>query len=378
MVFLFLLVPAFVAQSPSSENSGAVAEALRRYEDALQVYSTCSFSATTKLYDNSSKLPGSLPRSEISNSVVRAGSRWKLRETVLHRHLEKDRVRVNYEEHETVYPAQGMYGVLIDPKTHAATSLLVLLRELSEAERNRVLGESFSPIVNGGLFWNEVSLLDTIKQSNPRVTKAELDGREMLLLEGDGEWGYHGIWLDPKHGFQPRRIVQRKDGRDRVCINPGVNKSLSSLPAEYGGPYQQFLQQVDSSMFELIQGKHVITAFSAASELKHKDGRSVGGQRRLVTFTQFNPTPDLSKDPFVLTTPIPNGTRVTVDDKRGIEHEWRDGKVVKRVNAETVNSVRGGVFQQDRLLGVGLLVLGLIAAVVVTLAFWLRYRAGLA
>ena len=54
------------------------------------------------------------------------------------------------------------------------------------------------------------------------------------------------------------------------------------------------------------------------------------------------------RDPFVMSTIIPNGTKVTAQDDKPIEYEWLDGKIVKSINQSVVDGASSTDFVAPR------------------------------
>ena len=120
----------------------------------------------------------------------------------------------------------------------------------------------------------------------------------------------------------------------------------------------------------------MVTGFTRREVIDISDGT----QRELtetVSITDIKPVQIWEKDPFVMTTIIPDGTRVTAQDDKPIQYEWRGGKIVKAVNKEAVASAGSHEFvppvQQDRtwrwVTG------GAVVAVLIGVVAWWRVRA---
>lgn len=354
------------------------ADLLAKYEQTLAMFQKATFRVHVLSY---SDWPGFSPQGgpyrDDSFQIWVDGERWKQMESCVSRGLERGRVRADKEGNELLCSGKGSISVVLDAEGRPK-GILASLQELSEEQRRRIsCYQRFSVAINGGMDFDQFSLPETLHQSQLSAREVRWDGRRLWLLEGTGPWGYHALWLDPQQGFLPRRILQRKQGEDKMFWGQGQNTTVDTVPSERYGPWKQASQQWDITRFGTANSKPVITGFTLTSAIQTAQGvRSpdTTHARHVVSFSEINLNPDFSRDPFVITTRIPNGLHVTVREQRGIDYEWRDGEIVKSVNQSSVGNLEGHWFQGGSLFGRGLLLLAFLVVGGFSFLCWYKRR----
>jgi hypothetical protein len=246
---------------------------------------------------------------------------------------------------EILYPERGSVQVESDPETEKVKFVVAWLDDLAETERIRIGAFEASVAING-YFGNGGVLLPAILKASALSARQErLSGRDLWVLEGTSTWGRLALWLDPNHGYLPRRIEQHKRGQD--WVEPG--KSVFSLPPGDGiynpaATYDRISQRMDATAIEHVGNSDIVVAFAIMEETRFSNGQSVTSNSSF-RFSDINLRPDFSgADPFKIGTPVPNGTPVQVNDRPGIKFEWRDGEIAKSVNTSSLANLEGVSF----------------------------------
>jgi hypothetical protein len=325
---------------------------------------------TEKKYGNHAGSPPDQLFFSDSVRVWRDENRWKTSSESTSRYLQNGQLRTVQRADEWLQPAKGEFLVSLDKTGGTATGALVRLHDLSEGELRRAKAQTFCVVVTGYLSWDQLPLPETLRKATLTAKKVELDRRPVWLLEGRGPWGYHALWLDPAHEFLPRRIQARKEGADLIEIDMG---KVTSLAAFQNGDYTLYTKQFDADRFTVVQGREVIVGFTMITNYHAANGDVTAG-REIVSFADVNLRPDFTNDPFVLSCRIPDGLSVTVDEKRGIDHEWRNGQVVAKVNQAAVANLEGNRFVIGSLLRPAVLLLCLLALACLGVTYWVRRR----
>jgi hypothetical protein len=375
LLLLTILVSCLAEPVSASAQELSPSELVERYERTLTAFSRASFTARTATYFNNDTSPANGPSNELVESIWRDGKRWKVVLRSTHRRVEKGKTITTRSANEEVYPGKGRYSLIIDPETGKAEGMLANLAELSADEQNRVAFASFGVGVSGVLMHTRYPLPEVLRKANKlTATRTTLEKKPCWLLEAQGEWGNHSLWLDPDRDFLPRRMVLVKENKARVYVSPGKIFTIATMPANFNGPWKRSVQQFDAARFELVGGRHLVTAWKLTREVT-----SINTTSRFwtdVVLSDINLNPNFTKDTFRLTTPVPDGMRVTVDEQRGIDFEWRDGKVVKKVNQAAAANLEGNLFRAGSGGWRNLLVGGGLVAAVLLLGgvWWYRRR----
>jgi hypothetical protein len=166
-------------------------------------------------------------------------------------------------------------------------------------------------------------LAEALRQSKLSARKAELDGKPVCVLEATGKSGTHTLWLDPAMDFLPRRIEERRKIED----SPVFPEDDPYLPAA------RLIEEkliVDGVRIERAGTTDVLTEFTERLTRHFDNGQSAtwtGTFRIRDVKLHLDFTKD---DPFKISTPVADGTRVFVHDEPTIDYEWRNGKIVKK------------------------------------------------
>lgn len=360
----------FAAAPVARANEPTPDELLQGLTRSLALFDRSTYVIGEKYYTSSAtpRYPANYLYREGTYHVWRDGMKRKQISTVRVYAIRKGKRTDSLSKSEAVSWDDKALRVRPDPKTGKASSAYAILRGL--AEQDRVHGGDRSihtPLIDGMFGGNQFPLPETLRQSRLSVKKAELGGRKVWLLEGTGDWGYHAVWLDPARGLVPLRIVQRKQRQHKG--------SDGKQPAEWPvGPIQEYAVQLDANRVETVNGRALVTQYTLVMSEVLGPEKTKETERFVVSLSEVNLNPDFSKNPFTLSTPLTNGSPVTVEGQEMINHEWRDGEVVKSVNQDSVASLGGHTFQPGRRWGTGLTALAAVAVAGGAVYLWLRRR----
>jgi hypothetical protein len=220
-----------------------------------------------------------------------------------------------------------------------------------------------------------VSIADILRKSQCMVRSATHDGRPAVLLEGTGRYGSRKLWLDPARGYLPLRIEARKGPADLLGDKPvSMTTGGGRFPE---GNMTEVLLTVDNVRHEEIEGRHILAAFRQTITYKF-----TGNKTFVWTSEHELRDVDLSPDfdapgAFLVSTEIPNGTPVYIDEAPNIPYRWADGRAVKGIDRRVVEATQNATFGDDTPSGtvaIALLSIVGIAAVCVAIGIALMRR----
>jgi hypothetical protein len=106
---------------------------------------------------------------------------------------------------------------------------------------------------------------------------------------------------------------------------------LDQLPDLGNGRTTGVDTEVVVTRLRSVRGTWVAEGFEVRTKTT-TDQSKLLDHRRVVKVLDITPDPLAWGNTFKLTTPVPNGTPVSVSEEQAIKYEWRDGEVVKSVN----------------------------------------------
>ena len=195
--------------------------------------------------------------------------------------------------------------------------------------------------LDGYLANDQVGLVELLRQAKDlrlHPSKETVQGVECYLLEASTDHGTYKVWLDPSHGYLPRKAIVQKRGGDVFDHKPLTETPL--LEADF------ILSAVE---IQQVDGRLVPVACETEETWRLRDGRSqtmhTAHKRARIDFD-----PDFQAM-GAFTPDIPNGTRVNYQDytETGLAYQWMDGKLVPLVDDADIkdmdiftNSVKEG------------------------------------
>ena len=309
--------------------------------------------------------------------LARDGDRWKYRRESWMMTANREGKLVDFRTHsEVVYPGKGRFQIGFEP-SGTDIRIMAYVDELPEAIRREAGAERILLFLTGHLSSNgSRRLLEILKESTLELREVKASGMSLKALEAKGQWGRHAVWLDPSLGFMPRRVSQSKEQSDWF----NVDQPIGSMKIyEYEGAKLNTLEQVaEATKIEQIAGRPVVTAFKLEEKLGMVDGNTIT-RRFVVELSDVNLDPDfVTKDHFVASKAIPNGTQVTSADQPNIVFEWQDGKIVKSINQDSVENLDRLRFNRARWWNRGKWVVGglIIVAIIGLFGLYMKRRGG--
>ncbi len=298
--------------------------------------------------------------------VWRDGSKW--RDVSTHTNLTTGVSAAD----ETLCTDGSLTEVYLDPATRSFqgpdAAVVAWVDKVPDAERADVSDVEFGVITHGYLVGNNGILLPQILAGSQRnARKATEAGKEFSILEATSEWGRLEIWLDPSRGFAPFRIEQRKTSGDWY----ERGRALASIPVRKGTIYPEspetaMLLDMQATEYAHLKDRDLVTGLTLHLETQFANGQSVVRQWT-IRFSDFDFAPH---EAFAINTSVPNGTRVQVNDHPNIEYEWRDGKIVKKVNTASLNDLGGNFFKAGGWWRIVYILLGLVPILVAAVSVW--------
>jgi hypothetical protein len=347
------------------------ADLIVAYEQYLKSLDKCTFVVQSKTVIIG---PGTGPqgvRNTESYRVWRHGKWWKQISSLCTEYEDKGKPAISKSAGESILAPAGTIRIHYDSSGAAPAGILATLGGTPPELEDFVGLQVYYPILNGLMLGNRGTLPAILRQSRITARKELLEGRVLWVVEGNGPWGFHALWIDLEKGGLPRRIVQRKQGRDKI-----LDLTLATLPANRGGPLEAHSQQIDITGSVVVDGRHVVSQLMAVIEThKHQEEPLV--EKSVFTFTQWDLNPDFSQDPFVPSVPIPDGFPVTVEGQSHIDYEWRNGRIVKKVNPASIAGLAELWFQRGELIGNSFVLLVLASVLGLGVYLWWRRRAAL-
>jgi hypothetical protein len=232
------------------------------------------------------------------------------------------RVRAIYtDEQEMAYSGplgQRPRGMIIDPRPQT--------REGRERLRSNA---GYSIALDGQIFGdNRLWIPDIAEKADTMVVHPQaevVDGHETLVLEVDGDYGKHTIWIDPACGYCPRRLVvvkkpgdlwgTTKVGEDTIPRGPSARSVL-----------QRHELRVDSVVLEKIGDVYVAVSGIITDELEFANGEKAS-IKSVFRREEITTKPDFEAVYAEFLQGIPDGVPLSfMDDvRKGIRYEWYHG-----------------------------------------------------
>jgi hypothetical protein len=261
----------------------------------------------------------------------------------------------------------------VNPSKGDVQTVLARLDGLAPGIKPAIITTDFA-VLYGYLQDNGAETLPVIlKESTLSVRKERFQGRDLWVLEGTGKWGQVRLWLDPALEYWPRRIVQHKSEKDWYGREKTIESLRASPPFRPRAAYRGIHRDIELTDYHNVKGVMVPTKLALTEVESFVNNPDVTYKTR-VTLSGIDLRPDfITRDLFTMSAPIRNGTYVQVDDRPGIEFEWQNGEIVKRINTDTVERLEGNVFMPEPGFSRSLILVGAILGVVVLLVAFLFF-----
>ncbi len=368
---ILLAVPTFATQQPVTPRPEELIASLDRY---IQLFQTCSFSVEEKFYTTRDpNYRANVPYRERRFSILLDGERMKMIGTTNINLMEKGKTDTITESHEWI-AGVGQPCLLVsrDSKSGKGTAVRSYT-DMSKQERIHRTGIMAAlPLINGGTFAmnSHWTITEQLKNSKLSVRQEASSDRLIWLLEATSEWGNYSISFDPKLAFAPVRIHKRLESWQKNI--GGI--PLQSIPENEGGPCHEITWEWKADRIETIQGHSVVSAYTITEIAICGKNRTKDVDIQRVQLKDINLHPTITPDSFAISTPIPNGAPASIEGKEMIRHEWRDGKIVKNIDQESVANLEGNWFESNRGWRMGLLTLAVLAVAGIGFYWWRSSR----
>ncbi len=315
--FLGSFAEAAVAGDPSPEDLVAA------YEKLSKAYEHAAYRAEMRTVYDGPKQPPGASFQEVDCRVWRDSHRCKFLLSRTVQFSVKGAVTKRTESEEQLFPGKGFIIVQIRRDGGPLRNpVRARLGELTDREKS-LLYQSPVSLLYGRL--DQVPLAEILRQSKLSARKAELGGKPVWVLEATGNSGAHALWLDPATGFLPRRIEQRKKIED----SPVFPADDLHLPA---ARLTEEALIVEAVQIEAYGKTELLTGFTTRLT-RHFDNGQSATWTSTTRVRDVKLNPDFAKDdPFKISTPVTDGTRVFVHDEPNIVYEWLNGKIVKKTD----------------------------------------------
>ena len=360
-------------QGPESSPPTPV-QMIQRLEDYYALFKKCRIEARQKMYITDHELKDELYRDAFCRAW-RDGPRWRRKiSSTLYMPTGPGKPKQKREDiYEVIMDPDKYYlQVGYDTEKKQPTAAYAYVKDIPfQCWADTPTAFALQP----RFFWDDVSLIDVLKQSTLSVQRKVQEGQTLWVLTARGSWGSYEIWLDPGRQWALRRIFQRKRPEDRIKKDGTILKQIKSYD-KFDGEHlwtKDSSSQLDVVAYVNKSGRFVPSEILCVTKQVYSNGwRQV--KRYTIALSVIDLDPDFSDDPIDVRDDLPDGLPVTVNHERMINYEWRDGKIVKAINASSVANLEGHKFKRKTHVGVGLIVLGCLAAVGVGILVWLRLR----
>lgn len=311
------------------------------YEKTVRAFERVAYRAEVKVTYDGPKLRAGQLLEASDYQVWRDGNRQKLLLSETRHFPGKQGMEKRETSEERLFPGKGYIRVATLPMAVGvfAHAVRARLNELADTEKWMVYQDPIA-VLNGRVKYNgtdsgPLTLPEVLGKSKLSARKVNIDDKLLWVLEATGKWGSHTLWLDPAAGYLANRIEQRKKGADWGEFG----KPLDSLqPYPEGDAYFPAGRLTESTIIvdgvstKRFGAVDVPIAFTVRDTKRFDNGQAVT-LTSSVRVREVDFDPDFAKkDLFTISSPIADGTPVTVADEPNIAYQWRDGKIVKRVD----------------------------------------------
>jgi hypothetical protein len=232
-----------------------------------------------------------------------------------------------------VWDGQTLYNYFSRPHSSAGPFSFVRTDAPSASDQKQFVLFSCTHNMDG-FFSGAVSVPEILRASVTKVVEshAALRNASCYVLTTKNEWGDWKIWIDSDHGFHCARGIISAGPGD--LLPNGKKYPLASfikgLPAQVSSQLT-----IDVTQFEKVDGIWWPTEATYKIVASFEDN-STATMTGVIKRSKIVAHPDLSKA-FQLD--VPNGTRVVTSDHDIIDHVWKDGKVVPKVDEAATKEI---------------------------------------
>jgi hypothetical protein len=160
-----------------------------------------------------------------------------------------------------------------------------------------------------------------LRKINPKATKSNKNGRELILLSGQKNNMVINVWLDPAQNFLMRFLE--------------IHQSNTSKTGEIIEKSIVFDQFID------VKGVKFPTYYETANSQVNVNDQGVLKTKIATKIDNITITDNSNPTPFSFKAKIPNGTKAVLFDAQQIQHVWMDGEIVPKTDEVALAIARG-------------------------------------
>ena len=221
-----------------------------------------------------------------------------------------------------------------------------------------------------GYVESDQRLADILADAVAAAENARADLPACVAVASGTPYGRYAVWLDPEHGFLPRRIEVTKHHVDKLANGTPLNQARRSKSGSIRPVTEltEVRQVIDDIAFAEFNGSPVIAALRDTSTSIYSDAQ------QLIVKHQFSIQEFRSSAPsdFSPKVHIPDGASVRVARDPNIKYVWRDGEIVTDTAPGATRSVKGLAYKPAKrgmtsyaLIALNVLAIGAIVAWIV-------------
>jgi hypothetical protein len=364
------------ASNPTSTIQPDASKLVARLAQYFKQFDRSQFTARVDTFENDPQwAPPDVPSVVSTLQIWRRDGYWKCIVDEKFQHYENGKLIRGRSKAQRIFPPVewGEINAGYDDKDQGIVDSIVVRANLSDEERTLAfVGLGCAPLVSGILPLNQPSLVQLLRESKLTVRVASAEGTSYWLLESIGPWGVHAVYFDRSQSPLPRRIVERKQQND-FCMWGRKRYTVSQVPIRIG-PLAETNREIVVTSAKLVGNDNIITQYVEQYQYKRTDGTVLSKEKRTVSFSDIHPNAEFGDDVFTLVGKVPEGKLINVEDQPGIEYEWRDGRIRKRINATSLANLEGLQFLGGSWLGKGVIILAAVALVLLLGLGWHRFR----
>jgi hypothetical protein len=212
-------------------------------------------------------------------------------------------------------------------------------------------------------------LVERLTAAKPTAAADRLNGRAVERVDFEDAWGVQAVWFDPARDYHPVRVTQRK--QPHHWVRPHFRMNQVPDNPRFGRMTEMDLDLVVTGLRQ-IQGAWYATGFEIRKKNTTSETQPIE-TKDVTRIVEISPDPRAGGNQFQVTTPVPNGTRVTVDNQTQIRNEWRNGEIVRSVNQPAAETLAQQEYQPPSRWWVWPAIL-ILATGCVAYLVWLRRR----
>lgn len=216
------------------------------------------------------------------------------------------------------------------------------------------------------------TLVEVLSEGERDPAKESAGMAKCIAITSKTPYGIYTAWLDPRHGYLPKRIEVLKQGDDRLADGTPINQCPPSKAGSIWptGQLIEIRQVIENITFTEFAGMPVLKALTD-TKTSYFEGDLQLKERSEFLVEEFRKPQarDLS-----ITVPIPENTAVTVFQNPQIKYLWRNGEIVPDTTPAAIRTLDHLSHSRSSTGGIQYGLIALNVVVVLLLAFWIIRR----